>query len=155
MRKSIINVNKQLVSESEQKWLQIDELARIEVTSEDPNFPIESAFSSAGPGWRAAEGGVQTIRIIFDKPMWLKRIRLEFHDTEKERTQEFVIRWSAEPPAHFTEMVRQQWNFGHESSNEIEDYQVEMRSASVLELELNPNISASDSVATLSRWQVA
>jgi hypothetical protein len=155
MRKSIINVNKQRVSESEQKWLQIDELARIEVTSEDPNFPIESALSPAGPGWRAAESGIQTIRIIFDKPTSLKRIRLEFHETGKERTQEFVIRWSAEPPAQLTEMVRQQWNFGRDSRNEIEDYQVELRSASVLELELNPNISEFDSVATLSRWQLA
>jgi hypothetical protein len=33
----------------------------VEVTSEDPNFPIESALAaSQGPGWRAAEPGEQT-----------------------------------------------------------------------------------------------
>jgi hypothetical protein len=155
MRKNIINVNKQRVSESEQKWLQIDELARVEVTSEDPNFPIDSALSSAGPGWRAAEGGIQIIRIIFDKPMSLKRIRLEFCETERERTQEFVIRWSAEPPSKLTEIVRQQWNFSQDSSNQVEDYEVGLRGVAVLELELNPDISASDAVATLARWQTS
>jgi hypothetical protein len=155
MRKNIINVNKQRVSESEQKWLQIDELARVEVTSEDPNFPIDSALSSAGPGWRAAEGGIQIIRIIFDKPMSLKRIRLEFCETERERTQEFVIRWSAEPPSKLKEIVRQQWNFGQDSTNQVEDYEVGLRGVAVLELELNPDISASGGVATLSRWQIS
>ena len=41
----------------------------MEVTSEDPSFPIESAFgSNAGPGWRASQGGEQQIRVIFDNP---------------------------------------------------------------------------------------
>jgi hypothetical protein len=42
------------------QWLEIEELAKIEVSSEDPNFPIESALSAgAGQGWRAAERGSQ------------------------------------------------------------------------------------------------
>jgi hypothetical protein len=36
--------------------LELEQLAKVEVTSEDPNFPIESALvSGTGPGWRAAE----------------------------------------------------------------------------------------------------
>ena len=59
--------------------LELEQLAKVEVTSEDPNFPIESALSSGtGPGWRPAERGSQIIRIIFDKPRPLHRIMLEF-----------------------------------------------------------------------------
>jgi hypothetical protein len=36
--------------------LELEQLAKVEVTSEDPNFPIESALvSGTEPGWRAAE----------------------------------------------------------------------------------------------------
>jgi hypothetical protein len=100
MRKSVIDTAASPVPQPKQ-WLEIEELAKIEVSSEDPNFPIESALSAgAGQGWRAAERGSQIIRIIFDKPRPLHRIRLEFCETEMERTQEFTLRWSAEPADH-------------------------------------------------------
>jgi hypothetical protein len=53
-----------------------------------------------GLGWRAAERGSQIIRIIFDKPRPLHWVRLEFCETEMERTQEFTLRWSAEVLDH-------------------------------------------------------
>jgi hypothetical protein len=69
MRKRVIDPAAPRVPQPEQEWLEIEELATIEVTSEDPNFPIASALSSGtGLGWRAAERGSQIIRIIFDKP---------------------------------------------------------------------------------------
>jgi hypothetical protein len=77
---------------TEQKWLDLEEVAKVEVTSEDPSFPLESALvSGKGPGWRAAQRGKQIIRIIFDKPTQLRRIRLEFSETEIARTQEFTF----------------------------------------------------------------
>jgi hypothetical protein len=95
MRKSIIDRSAWRVSPFEQECLEIEDLAKIEVTSEDPNFPIESALSpKMGQGWRAAEKGSQIIRIIFDEPRSLQRIRLEFCETGVERTQEFILRWS-------------------------------------------------------------
>jgi hypothetical protein len=55
--------------DSEQGWLDLQEIATVEVTSEDPSFPIEAAFNSeAGSGWRAAEAGDQQIRIISINP---------------------------------------------------------------------------------------
>src|SRR5713226_244180 len=43
--------------------LELEQLAKVEVTSEDPYFPIESALvSGTGPGWRAAEKGKQIVR---------------------------------------------------------------------------------------------
>ncbi len=125
-----------------------EELAKIEVTSEDPNFPIESALSSGtGLGWRAAERGSQIIRIIFDEPRPLHWIRLEFCETEMERTQEFTLQWSAELAGPFKEIVRQQWNFSPQgSTSEVEDYQVEPDGVSVLELALKPDLNAGQRV---------
>jgi hypothetical protein len=49
MRKTVINpdiINPR--SHSQQKWLDLEEIATVEVTSEDPNFPIESALAARG-----------------------------------------------------------------------------------------------------------
>jgi hypothetical protein len=36
---------------TERKWLDLEEVAKVEVTSEDPSFPLESALlSGKGPG---------------------------------------------------------------------------------------------------------
>jgi len=90
---------------TKQEWLDLEEVAKVEVTSEDPSFPVESALvSGKGPGWRAAQRGKQTLRIMFDKPTRLRRIRLEFSETEIARTQEFTLQWAAEPSGPFREI---------------------------------------------------
>jgi hypothetical protein len=157
MRKRVIDPAAPRVPQPEQEWLEIEELATIEVTSEDPNFPIASALSSGTAlGWRAAERGSQIIRIIFDKPRPLHWIRLEFCETEMERTQEFTLRWSAELGGPFKEIVRQQWNFSPQgSTSEVEDYQVELDGVSVLELALKPDLRPDNAFATLARWRMA
>jgi uncharacterized protein (DUF736 family) len=77
-------------------WLPLEQIATVEVTSEDPRFPVESVFASdAGTGWRASQDGEQQLRIIFDEPTTLHRIQLDFFEPEVERTQEFTIRWSS------------------------------------------------------------
>jgi hypothetical protein len=141
---------------TEQEWLDLDEVAKVEVTSEDPSFPLESALvSGKGPGWRAAQRGKQIIRIIFDKPTRLRRIRLEFSETEIARTQEFTLQWSAEPGGPFTEIVRQQWSFSPQgSTGETEDYQVNLDSVSVLELALKPDLTPANAFATLASWRM-
>jgi hypothetical protein len=157
MRKRVIAPAAPRGPQPEQEWLEIEELATIEVTSEDPNFLIESALSSGtGPGWRAAERGSQIIRIIFDKPRPLHRIRLEFCETEMERTQEFTLRWSAKPAGPFKEIIRQQWNFSPQgSTSEVEDYQVELDGVSVLELALKPDLMPDNAFATVAMWRMA
>jgi hypothetical protein len=157
MRKNVINsdnINPRPLSDEE--WLDIEQVARVEVTSEDPNFPIEAAVASGkGLGWRAAEKGKHIIRIILDKPRPLRRIRLEFSETEIERTQEFTLRWSAEPGGPFRDIVRQQWSFSAQgSTSEVEDYQVDLDSVSVLELSLKPDLTPGNAFATLAKWRV-
>ena len=88
-------------------WLDLDRAAVVEVTSEEKEYPVESALIAGGiGGWRAAESGTQTIRLIFDQPQSLKRISLVFEENETQRTQEFVMGWSADGGRSFREIVR-------------------------------------------------
>lgn len=159
MRKTIINSSTpDQASSLNGQWLNVEQVASVEVTSEDPAFPLEGALipDRKSAGWRAAENGQQTIRIIFDEPRTLRRIQLEFAETERERTQEFTLRWSANRAGPFQEIVRQQWNFNPDSASvEIEDYQVQLAKALVLELTIKPELDASRGFATLSRWRIA
>jgi len=78
-------------------WLALDREAVVEVTSEEKDYPVESALiGEKSRGWRAAESGTQTIRLIFDEPLRLKRIALVFQETQTRRTQQFVLRWSGD-----------------------------------------------------------
>jgi hypothetical protein len=158
MRKKVINsdmINPRPYSE--EGWLDLEEIARVEVTSEDPKFPIEAALAAGeGPGWRAAEKGEQIIRIVLDNRRTPRRINLEFSEPEIERTQEFTLRWSAEAAGPFREIVRQQWTFSPQgSTSEVEDYQVQLKNLSVLELTLKPDLTPDNAFATLARCRVA
>jgi len=81
MRKRTINSGSEAVSRSGDEWLDLERLARVEITSESAEHPIESALIlDRGPGWRAAQPGKQTIRLIFDQPLSLGRILLRFDE---------------------------------------------------------------------------
>jgi hypothetical protein len=135
MRKTIIHSShSQGESQAEGAWLNLEPIARVEVTSEHSNFPMESALAGErGSGWRAAETGQQILRIVFDTPRTLRRIRLEFSESEAERTQEFTLRWAAALDGPFREIVRQQWNFSPQvATTEIEDYSITLDKVLIL-----------------------
>src|SRR3979411_1918293 len=95
MRKRLVTPIPQADPPRDEGWLAIERAAVVEVTSEEKECPAESALvSGKTQGWRAAESGSQTIRLIFDNPRRLTRISVVFEETETERTQEFVLRWS-------------------------------------------------------------
>ena len=97
---------------TDHEWLDLEQIASVEATSEDPDFPIESVFASpSGPGWRASQPGEQRIRLVFDRPVSLHRIHLRFHEARADRTQEFILRWAPAEGVPTTEILRQQWNF--------------------------------------------
>ena len=136
-------------------WLDLAHVATVEVTSEDPAFPIERVFQSDGTGWRAAGDGEQQIRLIFDEPTTVRRTRLEFVESEIERTQEFAIRWSAAQDAPKRELVRQQWTFSPAgSTREVEQYDLNLENVAVLELSIRPHLNEGRGRATSSRWHV-
>jgi hypothetical protein len=139
------------------EWINLQNLAEVTVTSEADGYPVESAFSfGAGPGWRAASPGKQRIRLVFDQPQSIKRLRLQFNEPEIPRTQEFIVRWSSGAADSQKEVLRQQWNFSPEGSEiESEDYQVDLKAVSILELTIDPDLGAGKAVATLADWRVA
>jgi len=107
-------------------------------------------------GWRAANPGTQTIRLIFDEPQKLRRIWLVFEDSENARTQEFVLRWSPDSGKSFREIVRQQWNFSSpDSVREIEDYAVELSGVTTVELIIVPDKSGGAARASLASLRLA
>jgi hypothetical protein len=138
-------------------WLHLEELAEVEVTSEDNDHPIESAFTFGRlAGWHAAAPGKQTIRLIFDQAQSIKRIYLRFNESEGVRTQEFALRWSENRSDPMTEIVRQQWNFSPQgSTTETEDYQVDLKTVSILELTINPDLGKDEVIAKLADWRLA
>jgi hypothetical protein len=156
MRKRIINPVQQETAVPDPLWLAVEEMAEVEITSEDPAQPIESALLPGGAGWRAADPGRQTIRLLFNQPQHLRRIRLNFEETAVERTQEYVLRWSADGGQSYREIVRQQWNFNPGgATTEQEDHQVDLPSVSVLELSIIPDISGGAALASLAQLRIA
>ena len=157
MRKSIITPAGRAEPTPPGDWLDLDQLARVEITSENPEYPVESALlPGGGPGWRAAGPGPQTIRLRFDRPRRVRRIRLRFAEPAATRTQEFVLRWAAAAGGPTEEIVRQQWTFSPDgSTDETEDYRVDLWDVAVLELWINPDISGGDARASLAELRLA
>jgi len=157
MRKRIINATEPNPPQTSEQWLNIEEIARVEVSSEDPQNPIESAFKlGKNLGWRASQPGEQTIRLIFDEPKDLRRIWLRFSEPQVERTQQFTLHWADSPTGFSREIVRQQWNFNPRSSTtEVEDYNVDLNHAVSLELIIDPDLGNNQAFAALAEWRIA
>jgi hypothetical protein len=156
MRKRLITPTSESIRTHGEGWLDIERGAVVEITSENTDFPIESAFGSAGPGWRASAPGTQTIRLVFDQPQRVRCIALVFEENEIARTQEFVLRWSADGGSTVTEIVRQQWNFSPpDSIREVEEYRAELSGVTVLELVINPNIGGGGARASLKNLRLS
>ena len=79
MRKSIITPGGQDATTPADEWLDLERLARVEITSEDARYPIEAALTPGRqPGWRAGGPGLQVIRLLFDEPRRVRRVWLHF-----------------------------------------------------------------------------
>lgn len=157
MRKRIIAPVQRETASPDQDWLNVEALAEAEITSEDPAHPIEAALLPGGDaGWRAAGPGTQTIRLRFTSPQRLRRIRLRFVEASTERTQEYVVRWSADGGQSFRDIVRQSWNFSPPGTTcETEDHHVELPAVTVLELSITPDISGGKAFASLAQLRLA
>ncbi len=138
-------------------WLNVERLADVEISSEDPGAPVEGALlHRRSCGWRASEPGKQTLRLLFHAPQRLSRIKLEFVEQADERTQEFVLRWSAGEGDPFREIVRQRWNFSPAgSTEEIEEYAVQLDRVSILELVIVPDVTGGPARAKLAALRLA
>lgn len=157
MRKQVIDQESREERAAEGTFLDLEKLARVEMTSEDPAHPIESALvTGSGDGWRAAGPGPQRIRVFFDVPQRIRRVRVVFEETQAERTQEFALSWipAGENAGRF--LVRQQYTFSPGgATREVEEYSFDLEGAAALDLEVVPDISRGAAVASLVSLQVA
>jgi hypothetical protein len=150
-----MNSNPEL-AKKKSSWLDVEALARVEASSEDSRYPIESAFEEDGHGWRAVELGEQTIRLVFDQPQRIQRIRLCFIEPDTERTQQFTLQWSTSPTDALRPLIQQQWNSSAtESIMQIEDHEVDLNGVQMLQLIVCPEIERGPAVATMASWRLA
>jgi len=157
MRKRIITQGATGIITPHEDWLDLENSAQAELTSEDASHPIESALTPGwGSGWRASEPGQQTVRLLFDKPLRVKHVHLVFHEAEQQRTQEFLLRWSSNSGRSCQEIVRQQYNFSPpDNIREIEDYEVDLVGLRVLEIIIFPDISGGCARASIAELRLA
>jgi hypothetical protein len=141
MRKSIVSPSAVAAPPISELWRDLERIARVEISSEDDRFPIEHALGKKeSTGWRAAGTGPQLIRLHFDEPLNIKRLRLHFVDKAAERSQEFAV--FAGSGSELKEVVRQQWTFSpYGSTEEIEDYTVNLSGITTLEVRIDPDRS--------------
>ncbi len=153
MRKTIISPTVIPEGESEVACFDVASMARVEVSSECPDHPIEAALVDGyESGWRAATSGEQTIRLIFDSPVTVNNILLVIDELDQPRTQEFVFSWKKYGDDSVREIVRQQFNFTPpNTTHQIEKYQVNLDSLESLELKINPDINRIDACAKLTK----
>lgn len=155
MRKRLISERAATASPLPADWLNLEELAEVEISSEDAAHPIEAALLS-GSGWRAAQPGRQTIRLFFTRPQRVRRIFLAFVEPAVQRTQEYLLRWSGDGGKSFREIVRQQWNFSPQgASSQTEQHEVDLSGVGVLELIITPDIGNRQAFASLARLRLA
>ena len=141
MRKSIVSPSAVAATPISDLWRDLERIARVEISSEDEQFPIEHALGKKSTtGWRAAGTGPQLIRLHFDEPLNIKHLRVHFVDKTAERSQEFAV--YAGSGNELKEVVRQQWSFSpNGSTEEIEDYNVNLSGITTLELRIDPDRS--------------
>ncbi len=156
MQKRIITSGQPTSLSPDGNWLSLAEVAEVELTSEDAAHPIEGALlPGAASGWRAGSPGPQTVRLRFARPQPLRRIWLNFTETDVERTQEYVLRWSADGQS-FRDIVRQQWNFSPDgATSQTQDHRVELPAVTVLELTVTPDTSGGPALASLDQLRLA
>jgi F5/8 type C domain len=152
---SYLRMQDHAISSSDQ-WLNLEELASVEVSSEDPSYPFEDALHGAvRGGWKAAAPGPQAIRLTFDQPQSIRRIRLEFREDGPERVQEFALYAMTANQAR-KEVLRQQWTFSPGgSTQEIEDYPVELADVTAIELQIDPGRHDKQKIASLQSIALA
>lgn len=156
MRKQIIGPARHEGELDAESWLPLDDIAEVQVSSENAAHPIESALlPGRSSGWRAEGFGKQTIRLLFKQPKSLRRIALKFVERDVDRAQEYVLRWLPDGERSFREVVRQQWNFSPRgSTEEIEDHRVDLPAVTALELSIIPDRSGKPAVASLAQLRI-
>jgi hypothetical protein len=156
LRKRIVPPHAAEAADAPQHWVAVEQIAEVEVSSEDPQWPVDGALIEGSErGWRAAAPGEQKLHIRFDQPRPLSLIHLAFHEAEHERVQEFALAWSSDGGRVFQPLVRQQFVFSPGgATRETEDYAVRLENVTNLALHIIPDMSRRPVVATLAELRI-
>ena len=123
-------------------WMDVLATATVEVSSEsdDELFPITAALGHAlTNGWRAATTGPQTVRLLFQEPQQIRRIRVHAVDRVSERTQQLRV-FAGRSPETLAEVARWEFAFSPRgSTEEMEELAVALDSITVVELRIDPD----------------
>ncbi len=138
-------------------WLTTDDILEVAVTSESDTHPLEAALApEESHGWRAASPGPQTVRVRFPQPRPLRFVRVVVEESERERTQQLVLRAAPAADGPWRELVRQQFNFSPAgATREEENFRVDLPSIAALELTIVPDIGGGDARASLQQLRIA
>ncbi len=155
MRKRTGNSNAADTVESSQ-WLNLEEIAEVEVSSEAPGFSVENVFAQgSGGGWQAQTTGAARITLHFDKPQAITRTLLHFVEDEHERSQEWALS-AVLADGGERELLRQGWNFSPGGSREQrESYALHTPPVRSLTLWLDPDRGQNRYPATLAAWRLS
>jgi hypothetical protein len=140
--------------------LPIATVATVQVTSEQPDHPIDNAFDeSRGPGgsrWVANAPGEQTVTLVFDSPQTIRKIGVEAEELAVSRTQELSVSVSSDGGRTYRELVRQEFNFSPPGTSfERELWSVSAGGVTHLRLEIKPDKGGRVGLATLTSFAVA
>jgi hypothetical protein len=138
----------------------IEDIAVVEVTSEQPHHPIDHAFdSSRGPGatrWVADVPGTQLVTLVFDRPQTIRQIGIEVEETEVGRTQELSVAASSDDGRTYRELIRQEFHFSPPGTTfERESWSVSAGAVTHLQLEIKPDKGGEIGRATLTSVTLA
>jgi hypothetical protein len=138
----------------------VAEVATVQVSSEQGNYPIDNVFDSRrGPGgtrWIADGPGEQTLILVFDRPQTIRRVSLEVEELSVSRTQELSASVSSDGGRTYRELVRQEFTFSPPSTSfEREVWSVAAEGVTHLRLDIKPDKGGRVGQATLTSLSLA
>ncbi len=153
MRKEITGGSRAGVDDAE--WVDLEALARVEVSSEAAGSPIEGALMPGGSRpWVAGAPGKASVTLRFDAPREVGKVRLQCIELEHERSQEWALHALLTGGGE-REVLRQQWNFSPGgSTTEDEVYTLNLPAVAGLRLTIDPDRGRDRYPATLAMWRV-
>lgn len=144
------------VRPSAQGSLELERAAVVEVTSEEKEFPVESALLAGETcGWRAASPGTQTIRLVFDELQKLKHISLISRKNKRSARKNSSCDGLRIKGNRFEKLCASSGTSAHPTQfARTEEYQLELSGVTVLELTIVPDVGGGTAHASLKSMRL-
>jgi len=132
------------------QWLDLDVVADVAIVAGGRRV-------ARVPGmWSADSPGEQMIEIRFHQRTPVRRLRVVSSEVKESRTQEMTIWASLRGGERHREVLRQQFNFSpNGTTEEVEEYALELEDVSTIQLRIVPSIDGRPVVAHVSELRVA